>query len=105
MLMRMVIMLLAPAQAELAEAVAFYDSKRQGLGSQFAEEVRRTLERILQYPDAWPSISKRTRRCRTNKFPYGIIYQIREDTALIVAVMHLRREPRTWKTRLHETKG
>ena len=100
----MVVKFLEPAQAELAEAVAYYDSQEQGLGSQFAEEVKRTLERILQYPEAWSSLSKRTRRCRTNKFPYGIIYQIRGDVVLIVAVMHLHREPRTWTSRLHEAK-
>ncbi len=66
----MVVKVLAPAQAELAEAVAYYDSQEQALGSQFAEEVRRTIERILQYPEVWSSISERTRRCRTNKFPF-----------------------------------
>jgi plasmid stabilization system protein ParE len=95
----MMVEFLAPAQAELAEAVAYYDSQEQGLGSQFAEEVRRTIQRILQYPEAWSSISKRTRRGRTGKFPYGIIYQIRSNVVLIVAVMHLHREPRTWKSR------
>ncbi len=100
----MVVRFLAPAQAELAEAVAYYDSQEPGLGSQFGEEVKRTIERIFQYPEAWSPISKRTRRCRTNKFPYGIIYQVRGNVVLIVAVMHLHREPRTWKSRLHEAK-
>jgi plasmid stabilization system protein ParE len=98
----MVVKFLAPARAELSEAVAYYDSKKQGLGSQFAQEVRRSIERILQYPEAWSLISKRTRRCRTNRFPYAIIYQVRGDVLLIVAVMHLRREPRTWKSRIEE---
>jgi plasmid stabilization system protein ParE len=96
----MVTRFLAPAQAELMEAVGYYESRKQGLGSQFAEEVKRTIQRILQYPEAWSPISKRTRRCRTNKFPYGVIYQVRGDVLLIVAVMHLRREPRAWKGRL-----
>jgi len=34
--------------------------------------------------------------------PYGVIYQIREETLLIVAVMHLGREPETWKSRLQK---
>jgi plasmid stabilization system protein ParE len=96
----MVVKFLAPAQAELMEAVAYYESQKQGLGSQFAEEVKRTIQRILQYPEAWSPISKRTRRCRTNKFPYGVIYQVRGEVLLIVAVMHLHREPRAWKDRL-----
>jgi plasmid stabilization system protein ParE len=96
----MVVKFLSPAQAELAEAVAYYNSQKPELGSQFTEEIRRTIERILQYPLAWTPLSKRTRRCRTNKFPYGVIYQVRVDILLIVAVMHLHREPQTWKSRL-----
>ncbi|MGD0921790.1 MAG: type II toxin-antitoxin system RelE/ParE family toxin [Terriglobia bacterium] len=65
----------------------------------FTEEVKRAIERILQHPEAWAPISKRTRRYRTNKFPYGIIYQIRGDVVLIVAIMHLHREPTAWKSR------
>jgi hypothetical protein len=41
---------LAPAASEFSEAIAFYESRKQGLGSEFAVEVRRTIERILQYP-------------------------------------------------------
>ena len=72
---------------------------------EFAAEVKRTLERIVQYPDAWFSLSKRTRRCRTNRFPYGIIYQVRKEGLLIVAVMHLSREPKTWSSRLENKEG
>ncbi len=93
---------LAPAQAELEEAVAYYETQKEGLGSQFTEEVKRTIQRILQYPEAWALISRRTRRCRTNRFPYGVIYQVRGDVLLIVSIMHLHREPRSWRRRLPE---
>ena len=91
---------LEPAKKELAEAIAWYNRESEGLGYRFAVEVRRTLSRILQHPQAWPMISRRTRRCRTSGFPYGVIYQIRDDTILIVAVMHLHRHPDSWKSRL-----
>jgi len=91
---------LDPAKTELAEAIAYYNEESEGLGYRFAVEVRKTLSRIVLYPHAWPPISKRTRRCRTGGFPYGIIYQAREDVILIVAVMHLHRRPNSWKSRL-----
>ena len=91
---------LQPAQAEFVEAVACYNLQSEGLGFEFAAEIKRTLGRIIQYPDAWSVLSIRTRRCRTNRFPYGIIYQVREKMILIVAVMHLHKHPDSWKSRL-----
>jgi len=91
---------LDPARKELVEAIAYYNNESEGLGYRFAAEARRTISRITQHPQAWPPLSKRARRCRTSGFPYGIIYQIREETILVVAVMHLHRDPEYWKSRL-----
>jgi hypothetical protein len=91
---------LPPASTELMDAISYYNMQSEGLGYEFAGEVKRTLERIVQYPGAWFKLSRRTHRCRTNRFPYGVIYQIRKETLLIVAIMHLSREPESWKSRL-----
>ena len=91
---------LTPAEAEFFDAISYYNIQSEGLGYEFAAEVKRTIGRIIQYPEAWTKLSKRTRRCRTNKFPYGVIYQVKEETLLIVAIMHLSREPQNWKSRL-----
>jgi len=95
---------LEPAAAELYEAIVYYNIQRNGLGLEFAKEVEDTIERIKQNPEAWTTIStsKQARRCLTNRFPYGIIYQIRKSTILIVAVMHLKRRPQTWQSRLRK---
>jgi len=94
------IVFLAAAETELLDAVAYYNTQSEGLGYEFASEVKRTIERIVQYPEAWFHLSKRTRRCRTNRFPYGVIYQVRSETLLIVAVMHLGRNPQSWRDRI-----
>ena len=71
---------LEPAQAEFTEAVSYYNAQTEGLGFEFSEEVRAAIVRIIEYPEAWSLVSKRTRRCRTQRFPYGIIYQVRGNT-------------------------
>ena len=96
----MKIAFLSVAAAELTDAVAFYNQQSEGLGFQFAVEVQRTIERIAEFPEAWPVLSKRTRRCRMRRFPYGLIYHVRDETLLIVAVMHLHRHPDAWRDRL-----
>ena len=91
---------LDPARAELEKAVDYYNIQSAGLGFEFAAEIKRTLGRIVCYPDAWRPLSKRTRRCRTNRFPYGIVYQVRGPLVLIVAIMHFHQHPASWKSRL-----
>ncbi len=41
------------AELEFAEAVEYYNQESEGLGFKFAAEVKRTLERIVQFPKAW----------------------------------------------------
>ncbi|WP_201447887.1 type II toxin-antitoxin system RelE/ParE family toxin [Calothrix sp. PCC 7507] len=53
-----------------------------------------------QFPQAWTQLSKNTRRCRIASFPYGIIYAIKEQQILIVAIMHLQRQPNYWTNRI-----
>ena len=88
------------AEIELQNSVEYFNEQSEGLGYEFAGEVKRTLLRIAHYPKAWNPLSKRTRRCRTNRFPYGVIYQIRKDEILVVAVMHLHKHPDSWKSRI-----
>lgn len=91
---------LSIAEAELTAAVAHYNEESEGLGYEFAAEVKQTLARILRFPDAWSKLSARTRRCRTKRFPYGLVYQVRDESILVVAVMHLRRHPESWHSRI-----
>jgi plasmid stabilization system protein ParE len=85
------------AQAELQEAVEFYEAAENGLGARFLDEVEAVVARIIAHPAAWTQMSLRTRRCRTHRFPYGLFYQIRTDEILIVSVMDLRRDPKRWE--------
>ena len=78
----------------------YYDGENLGLGGEFADEIARTTARIIAFPDAWQKLSRRTRRCRAGRFPYGVVDQKRGDVILVVAVMHLKREPDYWAERL-----
>ncbi len=91
---------LQPAQDEFAEAIAYYNLQSEGLGLEFAVEIKRTVARILEFPNAWTLLSRRTRRCRTNRFPYAVIYQVRDNLLLVVAIQNLHRHPDSWKSHL-----
>jgi len=94
------IRLLEIAEIELKDAIEYYEYEASGLGYQFLKEALNSLDRISRFPDAWHPCSKRTRRCLTKRFPYGIIYQIRENEILVVAIANLHRKPEYWLNRL-----
>ena len=94
--------LLNAAKSDVADAIAYYNSKEPGLGSEFAAEVRKAIERILQFPNAWAFVSSRARRCQVNRFPYGVFYSLKNNVVFVIAVLHNRREPRAWQMRLDE---
>lgn len=83
----------AAAELELDEAIADYDGQRVGLGTEFAAEAQCTAERIIEYPNAWQHLEDEVRRCRLNRFPYGLVCAVEGDVILVIAVMFLRRQP------------
>lgn len=91
---------LKPAQYEVDDAVAWYDSQSRSLGTQFLDDLDRAVRRIVAYPLASTTIEEDLRRCLLSRFPYGIIYGIDSETAIVIAVAHLHREPRYWIKRL-----
>lgn len=92
----------AAAEAELNQAVDYYNACRPDLGWEFVEEVHATIRNILQHPAAWTPLSRHTRRCLVRRFPYGVVYQAIADGIRIVAVMHLNRKPDYWQDRTPE---
>ena len=92
--------LLPPAKQELREAARYYENCVPGLGHDFLREVRVTIDRIIRWPQAWHLLDKEIRRCRSHRFPYGIIYVVESGEVLIISVMHLHRHPDSWRKNL-----
>lgn len=91
---------LPPAKTEVREASRYYNKARKGLGAEFRHEIELALQRIVRLPTSGQALSRNSRRHLVDRFPYGIVYQIRDDEILIVAVMHLHRDPNYWQDRL-----
>lgn len=86
---------------EFRLAIDYYEEREKTLGHQFAVEVYAAVERAAAYPAMWPLIDEGIRRCLVRRFPYGVMYQHDEGKGelLILAVMHLHREPLYWAHR------
>jgi len=93
--------ILSEAENDLERAFDYYQSQRHGLGVEFLDEFRRSVECILEHPGAWQPLDATYRRYRLHRFPYGIVYRVDASAGrvVIVAIMHLNQNPGWWKTR------
>jgi hypothetical protein len=88
------------ANAELDEAIRYYETCQRGLGLDLAKEVYLAIRRACEYPEAWSAMSQNTRRCLVNRFPYGVIFQIKSGMLRIIAIANLHRRPDYWTDRV-----
>jgi plasmid stabilization system protein ParE len=90
------VVFLEPAARELQSAVRYYELELAGLGQQFKQEVRRAVRRITEYPEAWSIERDSIRRCLLHRFPYKLLYAIRDQQIIVLAVAHQHRKPDYW---------
>jgi plasmid stabilization system protein ParE len=90
-----------PASSELREAVRWYEARRAGLGAELFDAVAETVELIKSHPEIGEPVSadRKTRRALIPRFPYQVVYRLRPDEIVLVAVAHLKRRPGYWKIR------
>jgi len=88
------------AEQELIEAAAYYEHNVTGLGERFGSEVRRAIDRLLEYPELGSPIDTDLRRLMLTRFPYFLIYSSTSDLLRVIAVAHAYRRPGYWRSRV-----
>lgn len=87
------------AESELLHAAAYYEAQQPNLGRRFLTSVQDAVNRIRLNPRLYPIVELDVRRCFTRTFPFGVLFRERPDEFVIMAVMHLHRDPDYWKNR------
>jgi plasmid stabilization system protein ParE len=89
------------AVAEIDHEVDYYESCSAGLGTELEDEIDAVLETILQFPHAAPQWRDRADRrvAVLDRFPFTLVYQVKEDEIVIVALAHTSRRPGYWSRR------
>lgn len=88
------------AQAELADSAAWYERRQSGVGEQFIRAVFDAIQLIRTNPLTWRKIQGDVRWLRVHRFPFAVIYRVRDNTIQIIALMHYSRKPGYWRDRL-----
>jgi len=89
------------AEAEHLESVAYFESKRSGLGASYLGEFEKVLGQVCGSPRRYPiEREPDVRRIRMKRFPYTVLYREVSGTVQVLAVAHHRRRPLYWLGRL-----
>ena len=91
--------ILDEAAAELAEAIARYESIESDLGVRIKEEVKSVVAWIADHPELPRVRSKGYRRVNLKIFPFYIAYILHADTIWVLAIAHSARLPEYWIVR------
>ena len=91
------------ARSELLCAARWYEKRRANLGTELRVEVERAVTAIASRPDTWPRFMParpEMHRFLLPRFPFAILYALRDDHVLVVALAHTSRKPGYWLDRL-----
>ena len=84
------------AKSEVEDAAAYLDLESDGIGAAFEDDVRRAATLISSFPQAGAIERPRIRRVLLHKFPYKLIYAVKADHIVVLAVPHQHRDPTYW---------
>jgi plasmid stabilization system protein ParE len=91
---------LAEAEAEIAEAGEWYETRGKGLGADFMRSVEATVAAIQRAPTQYQIVKGQARRAVLRRFPYSLVYKASEHEIIVLACFHGKRDPRRLVERL-----
>ncbi|MDO9548457.1 MAG: type II toxin-antitoxin system RelE/ParE family toxin [Candidatus Marinimicrobia bacterium] len=89
------------AEEDLKGAFSWYEDTRVGLGNDFLLQVDAGLNFIKRNPEIHPIEYKGTRKHLIKRFPYKIIYLVKAEKIIVLAVLHGKRKPDLTKKRIN----
>lgn len=90
------------ALAELEHETSWYEHRQSGLGRELAAVVDDAVRRIVLTPALFPIVPGRPRfhRVILHKFPFSLVYMLRDGNVVIVALAHAKKQPGYWARRI-----
>ncbi len=87
------------AEAELDEAVGYYEAIQRGKGVELAHQIQAAIDQLRSFPEAAPVAVGTVRSLVVQpsaRWNHTLHYRIKDSGLLIVAVAHQKRQPFYW---------
>lgn len=88
------------AEQDIADTVLWCEETQPGTGVDFLTTLDQAVQLIKKFPFLGEEIEPEIRRCLFERFPYALIYGIEDQTIIVIAVAHTRRDPHYWMDRV-----
>lgn len=93
------------AHEDLSRAFAWYEETNPGMGQVFIDVMREAVSRLTTTPDGSTTMPRAptshvVHRVFARRFPYAVIFVVKEDVVYVVAFAHMKRRPDYWHARL-----
>jgi plasmid stabilization system protein ParE len=83
------------AEAEIAEAFAWYAQPEIDKGRDFIADLERVERFIRMNPSLYPRVEGDIHRANLRRFPYSLFYVVDGETVSVLSCFHQHREPGT----------
>jgi plasmid stabilization system protein ParE len=92
------------AEQDVAEAYAYYERQRIGLGEDFLTRLDACIQAVCRAPKSHGFFYRDYRRALVRKFPYGVYYthDESENRVVVFCIFHTSRDPKKLIERLSE---
>lgn len=81
------------AKIEVIEAYDWYESKKEGLGLEFLNELQYFYETLLRNPFTYSYFEEAVRQGKVNRFPYVVIYEVFDEKIVVYSVFMAKQDP------------
>jgi toxin ParE1/3/4 len=73
------------------EGFKYYESKREGLGQEFLDQIEEQIKQLQKAPTLYQVKHNNLRTVLIERFPYHIVYEIHEITIVVYKIVFARR--------------
>ncbi|MCF8304046.1 MAG: type II toxin-antitoxin system RelE/ParE family toxin [Bacteroidales bacterium] len=93
------------AELDLDESYVWYEEHVSGLGDQFIDDVRESMDYISRSPYSFEKKLYELHQCVLKRFPFAIYYKINTTNKIvwIIGVLHFKRDELVLVDRLQDS--
>lgn len=90
------VIVLEAAELDIEGSLRWYRERSRSAADGFRTEVIEAIDRIANAPLAWSTDEDGSHRYVLQRYPFTVIYDVKDKTIEVLAVAHHRKKPGYW---------